>query len=61
MIGRWLIAQAIAMAWALPALAQANPTAFEPTLGEKLGGWLPFVLILIVAIAVYRYRKRNAP
>lgn len=42
------------------AFAQANPTANEPTLGGRLGGWLPFLLILAVAALIYRYRRRRA-
>ena len=41
------------------AFAQANPTATEPTLGARLGGWAPFLLILVVAVLIYRYRRRR--
>jgi apolipoprotein N-acyltransferase len=49
-----------AQALAAQALAQANPTAMEPTLGERLGGWAPFLLVLVVAIVIYVYRRRRA-
>ena len=49
----------LALSMMLLAVSTALAQTAEPSLGDRLGSWPAFILVFIVAVALYMFRRRR--